>query len=69
MTSEQDSASDGRLRKWLVRTVEREPIDRFVVRHDTGAEVATVRADDGGTFERTERQGTATKGLRTRAAE
>ena len=53
---EQDSASDGRLRTWLVRTVEREPIDRFVIRHDTGAEVATIRADDGGTFERTERQ-------------
>jgi hypothetical protein len=53
---EQDSASDDRLRKWLVRTVEREPIDRFVIRHDTGAEVATVRADDGATFERTERQ-------------
>jgi len=53
---EQDSASDDRLRKWLLRTVEREPIDRFVIRHDTGAEVATVRADDGATFERTERQ-------------
>jgi len=53
---EQDSASDGRLRKWLVRTVEREPIDRFVVRHDTGAEVSTIRADDGGAFERNDRQ-------------
>jgi hypothetical protein len=53
---EEDPAADGRLRNWLVRTVEREPIDRFVIRHDTGAEVATIRADEGGTFERTERQ-------------
>ena len=53
---EEDPSSDGRLRQWLVRTVEREPIDRFVIRHDTGAEVATIRADEGGTFERTERQ-------------
>ncbi|HVV51402.1 MAG TPA: hypothetical protein VHO06_17155 [Polyangia bacterium] len=53
---EQDSVSDGRLRKWLVKTIEREPIDHFIIRHDTGAEIATIRADDGGTFERTERQ-------------
>ena len=53
---EPETGSDGRLRKWLVRTVEREPIDRFVIRHDTGSEIATIRADEGGTFERTERQ-------------
>lgn len=53
---EQDGVSGDRLRKWLVRTVELEPIDRFVIRHDTGAEIATIRADDGGTFERGERQ-------------
>ena len=53
---ERDSAPDDRLRKWLVRTVETEPIDRFVIRHDTGAEVATIRADEGGTFEAKDRQ-------------
>jgi len=53
---EPETGSDGRLRKWLVRTVEREPIERFVIRHDTGSEIATIRADEGGTFERTERQ-------------
>jgi hypothetical protein len=55
LSLEQESPSNDRLRKWLVRTVEREPIDRFVIRHDTGSEIATVRADDGGTFERKER--------------
>ena len=53
---ERDSAPDDRLRKWLVRTIETESIDRFVIRHDTGAEVATIRADEGGAFERKDRQ-------------
>lgn len=53
---ERDSGGDERIRKWIARTIEVESIDRFVIRHDTGAEVATLRADDGGAFERTERQ-------------
>jgi hypothetical protein len=53
---ERDAGGDERIRKWLARTVEVESIDRFVIRHDTGAEVATLRADDGGAYEHTERQ-------------
>ena len=53
---DRDSGGDERIRKWIARTIEVESIDRFVIRHDTGAEVATLRADDGGAFERTERQ-------------
>lgn len=55
LSLEQESTTNDRLRKWLVRTIETEPIDRFVIRHDTGAEVATLRADEGGTFERKDR--------------
>jgi hypothetical protein len=53
---ERDSGSDDRIRKWLVRSIETESIDRLVIRHDTGAEVATIRADEGGSFESGERQ-------------
>ena len=53
---DRDSGGDERVRKWIARTIEVESIDRFVIRHDTGAEVATLRADDGAAFERTERQ-------------
>ena len=53
---ERDSGGDERIRKWIARAIEVESIDRFVIRHDTGAEVATLRADDGAAFERTERQ-------------
>ena len=47
-----DSANYERVRVWLVRTLEADPIDRLVIRHDTGAEVATLREpfvspDDG----------------------
>src|SRR5215471_13745736 len=48
---ERDSASSDRIRKWLVRTLEGDGVDRLVVRHDTGAEVATMRGEEGGTFE------------------
>ncbi|HVZ70916.1 MAG TPA: hypothetical protein VHJ20_00960 [Polyangia bacterium] len=52
---ERDAGGDERIRKWLARTIEVESIDRFVIRHDTGAEVATLRAEDGGAYEHTER--------------
>lgn len=56
MTSdlERDSASYDRIRKWLARTLEDDSVDRLVVRHDTGAEVATVRGDEGGPLESSE---------------
>jgi hypothetical protein len=38
-----DSANYERIRVWLLRTLEADPIDRLVIRHDTGAEVATLR--------------------------
>ena len=38
-----DSANYERIRVWLARTLEADPIDRLVIRHDTGAEVATLR--------------------------
>jgi hypothetical protein len=48
---ERDSASYDRIRKWLSRTLEGDGVDRLVIRHDTHAEVATMRGDEGGTFE------------------
>lgn len=53
MTSdlEHDSATCDRIRKWLARMLERDGVDRLVVRHDTGAEVSTLRGDEGGNFE------------------
>ncbi len=48
---ERDSASYDRIRKWLARTLEGEGVDRLVIRHDTGAEVATMRGEEGGPFE------------------
>ena len=48
---ERDSASYDRIRKWLSRTLEGDSIDRLLIRHDTGAEVATMRGDEGGPFE------------------
>jgi len=51
---ERDSASHDRIRKWLARTLEADAIDRLVIRHDTHAEVATMRGDEGGPFETTD---------------
>jgi len=48
---ERDSASYDRIRKWLSRTLEGDSVDRLLIRHDTGAEVATMRGDEGGPFE------------------
>jgi len=48
---ERDSASYDRIRRWLSRTLEDDSVDRLVIRHDTGAEVATMRGDEGGSFE------------------
>jgi hypothetical protein len=48
---ERDSASVDRIRKWLARTLEGDAVDRLAIRHDTGAEVATLRGDEGGPFE------------------
>jgi hypothetical protein len=48
---ERDSASYDRIRKWLERTLEGDAVDRLLIRHDTGAEVATLRGDEGGAFE------------------
>jgi hypothetical protein len=48
---ERDSASYDRIRNWLVRTLEGDGIDRLVIRHDTHAEVATMRGEEGGPFE------------------
>src|SRR4029079_11188652 len=48
---ERDSASYDRIRRWLSRTLEGDSVDRLLIRHDTGAEVATMRGDEGGTFE------------------
>ena len=48
---ERDSASYDRIRRWLSRTLEDDSVDRLVVRHDTGAEVTTMRGDEGGPFE------------------
>src|SRR5215471_17211240 len=48
---ERDSASLDRIRKWLARTLEGDAVDRLAIRHDTGAEVATMRGDEGGPFE------------------
>ena len=48
---ERDSASYDRIRRWLSRTLEGDAVDRLVVRHDTGAEVATMRGEEGGSFE------------------
>ena len=48
---ERDSASYDRLRRWLSRPLEGDSVDRLLIRHDTGAEVATMRGDEGGPFE------------------
>jgi hypothetical protein len=48
---ERDSASYDRIRKWLARTLEDGGVDRLVIRHDTGAEVSTMRGEEGGAFE------------------
>jgi len=48
---ERDSASYDRIRKWLARTLEGDAVDRLLIRHDTGAEVAAMRGDEGGPFE------------------
>ena len=40
---ERDSASYDRIRRWLSRTLEGDSVDRLLIRHDTGAEVATMR--------------------------
>jgi hypothetical protein len=48
---ERDSASYDRIRRWLSRTLEGDSVDRLLIRHDTGAEVATMRGDEGGSFE------------------
>jgi hypothetical protein len=48
---ERDSASYDRIRKWLARTLEDDSVDRLVIRHDTGSEVATIRGDEGGPLE------------------
>ncbi len=48
---ERDSASYDRIHKWLARTLEGDGVDRLVIRHDTGAEVATMRGEEGGPFE------------------
>lgn len=49
-----DSPSYGRIRAWLARLFEEESIDRLALRHDTGAEVATIRDKDGGAFAKSE---------------
>jgi hypothetical protein len=51
---ERDSASYDRIHKWLARTLEDDSVDRLVVRHDTGAEVSTIRGDEGGPLESTD---------------
>jgi hypothetical protein len=56
MDAEQESASYDRIRKWLSRTLEGDSIDRLVLRHDTMAEVATLRGEEGAPFECTEPQ-------------
>jgi hypothetical protein len=48
---ERDSATCDRVRKWLARTLEDDSVDRLVIRHDTHAEVATIRGEEGGSFE------------------
>ena len=48
---ERDSASYDRIRRWLSRALEGDSVDRLLIRHDTGAEVATMRGDEGGPFE------------------
>jgi hypothetical protein len=53
---ERDSASYDRIRKWLSRTLEDDSVDRLIVRHDTGAEVSTIRGDEGGTLEGTDQR-------------
>jgi hypothetical protein len=51
---ERDSATCDRVRKWLTRTLEDDSVDRLVIRHDTHAEVATMRGEEGGSFETTD---------------
>jgi hypothetical protein len=48
---ERDSASYDRIRRWLSRTLEDDSVDRLVIRHDTGSEIATMRGEEGGSFE------------------
>ncbi len=47
-----DYASYNRVRGWLSRVLEDDPVDRFAIRHDTGAEVASIKGKDGQPFER-----------------
>jgi hypothetical protein len=54
MDTDNDSASYDRIRRWLARTLDDDGIDRLVLRHDSGAEIATLRGDEGGPFECTE---------------
>lgn len=51
---ERDSATSDRVRKWLARTLEDDSVDRLVIRHDTHAEVATMRGEEGGSIESTD---------------
>ncbi len=43
----QDSGTRDRIESWLGKVAEMDAIDRLVVRHDTGAEVAILKARDG----------------------
>ena len=56
MTSdlERDGTLSERIRTWLSRTLNDEAVDRLVIRHETGAEVATMRGEEGGAFETAE---------------
>jgi hypothetical protein len=53
---ERDSASYDRIHKWLPRTLESDAVERLVIRHDTGAEVATIRGEEGGPIESTDQR-------------
>jgi hypothetical protein len=49
-----EATSYERIRGWLERALEADSIDRLVLRHDTFAEVWTIRGEEGGALEATE---------------
>jgi hypothetical protein len=49
-----DSATHDRVRAWVSRTLGGDPVDRFVIRHDTGADVASLREKDARPFDASE---------------
>jgi len=54
LMTNRDPACYDRIRAWLPRALEDESIDRFIVRHDGGADVSSIKNKEGGRFDRNE---------------